>query len=114
MTSIVEEKRKKYPLAKIQLNFREQYRNMKQIIDQHPPVMEKLLRAIESVGITPVIKPVRGGTDGARLSFMGVPTPNIFVGGTNYHGRYEWVSLDGMQKSFETLVVLTKEWASDT
>ncbi len=111
ITSIVEEKKKKYPLAKIDLQFREQYRNMKEVIDQHPEVMQKLTQAMKSIGITPQIKPVRGGTDGSRLSFMGVPTPNIFTGGTNFHGRYEWVSLDGMQKSFETLVVLTKEWA---
>ncbi|HAZ11392.1 MAG: peptidase T [Bdellovibrionales bacterium GWA2_49_15] len=111
MNSIIEEKKKKYPLAKINLIFKEQYRNMKEVIDQHPETMKKLIQAMESIGITPKIKPVRGGTDGSRLSFMGVPTPNIFVGGSNFHGRYEWVSLDGMQKSFETLVVLTKEWA---
>ncbi|HLE12650.1 MAG: peptidase T [Bdellovibrionales bacterium RIFOXYD12_FULL_39_22] len=110
MAAIVEEKKKKYPLAQIVLKFREQYRNMKIVIDKHPQVMKKLLRSMESVGITPRIKPVRGGTDGARLSFMGVPTPNIFVGGSNYHGRYEWISLDGMHKSLETLVALTVEW----
>ncbi len=112
LQKIIEEKQKKYPLAKIKITFREQYRNMRQIIDQHPEVMSKLIAAISKTGINPTIKAVRGGTDGARLSFLGIPTPNIFVGGSNFHGRFEWVSLDGMNQSIQTLIELINEWSN--
>ena len=111
LEAIVAAMRLKYPLAKIELSFREQYRNMKEVIARHPAVMEKLLRAVKQAGLEPRVKPVRGGTDGARLSFMGLPTPNVFTGGYNYHGRYEWVSLDGMNKAARVLVNLVCEWA---
>lgn len=111
LEAIVAAMRLKYPLAKIELSFKEQYRNMKEVIAKHPAVMDKLLKAVKQAGLTPHVKPVRGGTDGARLSFMGLPTPNVFTGGYNYHGRYEWVSLDGMNKSAQVLVNLACEWA---
>lgn len=111
LEAIVAAKRLKYPLARIELAFREQYRNMKEVIVRHPEVMGKLLAAVKQAGLEPHVKPVRGGTDGARLSFMGLPTPNVFTGGYNYHGRYEWVSLDGMNKSAEVLVNLVRNWA---
>ncbi|HNW45262.1 MAG TPA: peptidase T [Elusimicrobiales bacterium] len=111
LEAIVAAARLKYPLAKIELAFREQYRNMKEVIDKHPAVMGNLLAAVKQAGLEPHIKPVRGGTDGARLSFMGLPTPNVFTGGYNYHGRYEWVSLDGMNKSAEVLINLARKWA---
>ena len=111
LEAIVAAKRLKYPLAKIALAFREQYRNMKEIIIKHPAVMGNLKAAVKKAGLEPHVKPVRGGTDGARLSFMGLPTPNVFTGGYNYHGRYEWVSLDGMNKSAEVLINLAREWA---
>lgn len=111
LTKIVEEKRLKYPLSEIKIEFNEQYRNMKEIIDKHPLVMEKLIEAVKQTGLTPIIKPVRGGTDGAKLSFMGLPTPNVFTGGYNYHGPYEWVSLDSMYLSFKTLINLVQLWA---
>lgn len=111
LQAIVADKRKKYPLAKIDLTFKESYRNMKEVIRRHPAVMEKLKAAVRAADLEPRIKPVRGGTDGARLSFMGLPTPNVFTGGYNYHGRYEWVSLDGMNKAAEVLVNLARGWA---
>jgi tripeptide aminopeptidase len=111
LESIVAAMRLKYPLAKIELSFREQYRNMREIIARHPKVMENLLAAVRQSGLLPHVTPVRGGTDGARLSFMGLPTPNVFTGGYNYHGRYEWVSLDGMNKSAQVLVNLARKWA---
>lgn len=110
LLKIVDEKRKKYPLAKIDISFRKQYRNMKLIIDKYPQLMSKLVEAVKDVGIEPIIKPVRGGTDGSRLSFMGVPTPNVFTGGYNYHGPYEWVSLDSMKKSMEVLLKLCEKF----
>lgn len=111
LAAIVAAKRLKYPLAKIDLVFREQYRNMKEVIVRHPEVMGKLKEALKEAGLEPRVKPVRGGTDGARLSFMGLPAPNVFTGGFNYHGRYEWVSLDGMNKSAEVLINLARKWA---
>lgn len=111
LEAIVAAKRFKYPLAKIDLAFREQYRNMKEVIVKHPEVMGKLKAALKEAGLEPRVKPVRGGTDGARLSFMGLPTPNVFTGGFNYHGRYEWVSLDGMNRSAEVLINLARKWA---
>jgi tripeptide aminopeptidase len=111
LEAIVAARRRKYPLAKISLTFKEQYRNMKEVIVKHPKVMGNLKAAVRAAGLEPRIKPVRGGTDGARLSFMGLPTPNVFTGGYNYHGRYEWVSLDGMNKAAEVLVNLARGWA---
>jgi tripeptide aminopeptidase len=111
LQAIVAAKRLKYPLASIELTFKEQYRNMKEVVVKHPAVMGNLAAAVKKAGLTPHVKPVRGGTDGARLSFMGLPTPNVFTGGYNYHGRYEWVSLDGMNKSAEVLLNLVQEWA---
>ncbi|PIU19269.1 MAG: peptidase T [Elusimicrobia bacterium CG08_land_8_20_14_0_20_59_10] len=111
LEAIVAEKRLKYPLAEIKLDFREQYRNMGPVIKKHPEVLKNLLTAVGEAGLTPHIKPVRGGTDGARLSFMGLPAPNVFTGGYNYHGRYEWVSLDGMNKAAEVLINLARRWA---
>ncbi len=110
LEAIVAAKRLKYPLARIDLTFKEQYRNMKEVIVKRPEIMGKLMAAVKQAGLTPHVKPVRGGTDGARLSFMGLPTPNVFTGGYNYHGRYEWVSLDGMNKSAEVLINLAREW----
>lgn len=111
LEAIVAAKRLKYPLAKIGLSFKEQYRNMKEVIVKRPEIMGKLMSAVRQAGLEPHVKPVRGGTDGARLSFMGLPTPNVFTGGYNYHGRYEWISLDGMNKSAEVLINLAREWA---
>ncbi|MDD5207911.1 MAG: peptidase T [Elusimicrobiales bacterium] len=111
LEAIVAAKRLKYPLAKIEVTFTEQYRNMKEVIVRHPAVMGNLKAAVRQAGLEPRVKPVRGGTDGARLSFMGLPAPNVFTGGYNYHGRYEWVSLDGMNKSAEVLINLARKWA---
>jgi len=110
LEKIIEEKREKYPLSKIEYEIFTQYRNMKIVIDKNPKVMDKLLETVKEVGLNPIIKPVRGGTDGSRLSFMGLPTPNIFTGGYNYHGPYEWVSLDSMYKAFEVLIKLSERW----
>lgn len=112
LEAIVAEKRVKYPLAEIKLEFKEQYRNMGRVMAKHPGAMANLVAAVKKAGLAPHIKPVRGGTDGARLSFMGLPTPNVFTGGYNYHGRYEWISLDGMNKSAEVLLNLVQEWAN--
>lgn len=91
----------------------DQYYNMSQILKEHPHITDLAKRAMESVGITPVMSPIRGGTDGSRLSFMGLPCPNLFTGGHNYHGRFEFAVLSHMQKSVETIVKIAQLHAQD-
>ncbi len=88
----------------IKLEIKDQYLNMKKMIEPHFHIVETAKQAMEQVGIKPIIKPIRGGTDGARLSYMGLPTPNIFSGGHNYHSRYEFVSIQSMEKATETII----------
>lgn len=109
--SIVETTAKKYPKAKIEMKVVESYRNMKLVLDRYPEVTEKAVKAIEMSDIEPIKNIIRGGTDGARLSFMGLPTPNIFTGGSNFHSRQEWIALEDMQKAAEVVVNLMKLWA---
>ena len=102
---------KKYPPANIQLEIKESYRNMKMILDKHPVAMDNALEAIRRTGLKPQKNLIRGGTDGARLSFMGLPTPNIFTGGHNFHSKKEWISVQDMEKAVETIVHLCEIWA---
>ena len=95
---------KEFPRGEIDIAIREQYRNMKEILDDHPEVMGTALKAFEKAGIEPLRKPIRGGTDGARLTYMGIPTPNVFAGAVNMHGLKEFVSLDTMEKATEVIV----------
>lgn len=100
----------KYPKADISMIVDESYRNMKEVLDNHPDVLEKAEKAIEMAGLTPSRTSIRGGTDGARLSFMGLPTPNLFTGGHNFHSRFEWIALEDMEKATEVIVRLMKVW----
>ena len=100
----------KFPGAKAEFAVKEQYRNMKEVLDKHPQVMAHAEEAIRRAGMEPVKMPIRGGTDGSRLSFMGLPCPNIFTGEMAFHGRHEYVSVQDMQKSVETLVHLVQIW----
>jgi tripeptide aminopeptidase len=100
-----------FPGAKCEVKVTESYRNMKVVLDQYPDVLEKAEKAAAMAGLTPKRASIRGGTDGARLCFMGLPTPNIFTGGNNFHSKYEWIALEDMQKTAETLVHLLKLWA---
>ena len=99
-----------FPGSKIEIDIQEQYRNMKEVLDQHPQVTEYAKKAIERAGIAVRTKGIRGGTDGARLSFMGLPCPNIFTGEMALHGKHEYVSVQDMQKSVETIVNLAMIW----
>ena len=108
--SMVESIRKKHPKANVDFKVIESYRNMKSILDKHPKVLEKAAKAIKNAGLEPLKNIIRGGTDGARLSFMGLPTPNIFTGGSNFHSRYEWITLNDMEKASEVIVHLMKLW----
>jgi len=108
---IVGEVRKDYPDIRIELAIKDSYRNMKEVLDQHPLVTEIASQAIKMAGLEPLCLPIRGGTDGARLSFMGLPTPNIFMGCNNPHGKLEWVALEAMEKAVETVLNVIRLWA---
>ncbi|WP_338868368.1 peptidase T [Spirosoma sp. SC4-14] len=99
-----------YPGSTAQLVVKEQYRNMKQVLDQYPDVVENALEAIRRVGLSAERRSIRGGTDGSRLSFMGLPCPNIFAGEHAFHSRLEWVSVQDMQKAVDVIVTLAQVW----
>jgi tripeptide aminopeptidase len=106
----VEEALERYPGARAQFTVKEQYRNMKEVLDNHPEISQYAKEAIERAGVPVVQMSARGGTDGSRLSFMGLPTPNIFTGEMAFHGKHEYVSIQDMQKSVETIVHLAMIW----
>jgi len=110
LRSKVEDAVRAFPGARADFEIYEQYRNMKEVLDQHPQVSEYALAAIERAGIEPKKSSARGGTDGSRLSFMGLPCPNIFTGEMAFHGKHEFVSVQDMQKSVETIVHLAGLW----
>ncbi len=101
---------KKFPKARYEQKITEQYRNMKEVLDNYPQVSDYALEAIQRSGITVKQTSARGGTDGSRLSFMGLPCPNIFTGEMAFHGKHEYVSVQDMQKSVETIVRLAMIW----
>jgi tripeptide aminopeptidase len=94
----------KYGDKIIELKMEDQYNNMREKVEPHPEIMEIAVQAVKDVGLKPIIDPVRGGTDGSRLSYMGLPTPNIFTGGHYYHGKYEFIPTFAMEKAVQTLV----------
>ncbi len=99
-----------YPNSKATFEVHEQYRNMKEVLDKVPHVSEYALEAIRRSGLEPNRRSIRGGTDGSRLSFMGLPCPNIFAGEHAFHGKHEWVSVQDMEKAVETIVNLCMIW----
>lgn len=99
-----------WPGAAFESKVEESYRNMREVLDHQPEVVENAREAIRRAGLTPHEKPIRGGTDGSRLSFMGLPTPNVFAGEQNFHSRYEWVSAQDMVKAVEVIVHLSRVW----
>ena len=101
-----------HPGCQVETVLTEQYRNMREVLDRHPEVVERARTAMRRVGIDPVERPIRGGTDGSRLSFMGLPTPNLFAGEHNFHSRLEWVSAQDMDRAVMVIVELCKVWAS--
>jgi tripeptide aminopeptidase len=100
-----------YPEASYKLCISAQYRNMKKVLEAHPQVMEYGILAIERAGLTPKRQSIRGGTDGSRLSLMGLPCPNIFAGEHAFHGKQEWVSVQDMEKSVQTIINIAMIWA---
>lgn len=101
---------KKYGEGVVTLTLKDQYYNMREMVEPHPEVIDKAFKAMEQAGVKPVVKPIRGGTDGSRLSYMGLPCPNIFTGGMNFHGKYEYASLDTMKRAVQTIINLAGLW----
>lgn len=99
-----------YPGSKFEFKVTEQYRNMYNVLKDHPQVVEYAEEAMKNLDIKPIKKPIRGGTDGARLSFMGLPTPNLFAGGHNFHGHLEYVAIQDMEMATRMVVELSRLW----
>lgn len=93
------------------LTIKDQYRNMREQVEPHYHIVEKAVKAMEMAGIKPHIQPIRGGTDGANLSFKGLPCPNIFAGGLNFHGKFEWVTVENMEKAEAVILNIIKLYA---
>jgi tripeptide aminopeptidase len=110
LESIVKEVMRDFPRSTYRIEIKQQYRNMKQVIDRHPEIVDYAVEAIRRVGLNPVKTSIRGGTDGSRLSFMGLPCPNIFAGEHAFHSRLEWVSRQDMEKAVQTIVYLAMIW----
>lgn len=110
LETIVKDVMKDFPRSTYKFEIREQYRNMKQVIDRHPHILEYAIEAIRRTGLRPMRTAIRGGTDGSRLSFMGLPCPNIFAGEHAFHSRLEWVSRQDMEKAVQTIVHLAMIW----
>ncbi|HHM21972.1 MAG TPA: M20/M25/M40 family metallo-hydrolase, partial [Bacteroidetes bacterium] len=103
-----------YPNSSAKLEIKEQYRNMKEVLKKHPQVTDYAEEAIRRAGLTPKKSSIRGGTDGSRLSFMGLPCPNIFAGGHAFHSRHEWVCVQDMEKAAQTIVHLAMVWEENS
>jgi tripeptide aminopeptidase len=99
-----------WPGSSLEVKVEESYRNMREVLDHHPDVVENAREAIRRAGIETIERPIRGGTDGSRLSFMGLPTPNVFAGEQSFHSRFEWVSAQDMDKAVEVIVQLARVW----
>lgn len=104
LTALMNEK---YPDSTV-LELKDQYYNMKEVVEPKKYIVDLAFEAMESVGVVPEVKPIRGGTDGARLSFMGLPCPNIFAGGLNFHGRYEYLPVQSLEKSMQTVIKIAE------
>jgi tripeptide aminopeptidase len=110
LASLATETASRFPGARVEVAIEEQYRNMREVLDRHPAVVEHAREAIRRAGLEVRERPIRGGTDGSRLSFMALPTPNIFAGEQNFHSRLEWVSVQDMEKAVEVIVHLAQVW----
>lgn len=111
MERCVELLNQRYGAGTITLTLKDQYYNMRKMVEPHPQIIAKAVEAMKLAGVEPIIRPIRGGTDGSRLSYMGLPCPNIFTGGMNFHGKYEYCSLTSMQRAMATVVNLSMLWA---
>ena len=110
LKKLAEETVKEFPGSRMEFQVIEQYRNMKEVLNKHPQVTEYAMEAMNRLGIKPIMHPIRGGTDGSRLSFMGLPTPNIFAGEQSFHSQIEWVAIQDMEMAVKTIVEVVKVW----
>ena len=111
MWSCVDLLQKRYGKDVLKLTLKDQYFNMRKMVEPHPQVIDKAMEAMRQAGVEPIVRPIRGGTDGARLSFMGLPCPNLFTGGMNFHGKFEYCSLDTMRRATDVIINLAQLWA---
>ena len=112
LRALADETVRSYPKSNFTFEVEESYRNMKRVLDRHPQVIEKAMDAVRMAGLQPRLGRIRGGTDGARLCYMGLPTPNLASGQHNYHSKLEWISIQDMKKASEVMVNLVKVWAT--
>jgi tripeptide aminopeptidase len=110
LESIAKSVMKDFPHSSYRMEIKPQYRNMKQVLDAHPEIIDNAMEAVRRAGLKPIKGSIRGGTDGSRLSFMGLPCPNIFAGEHAFHSRTEWVSVQDMEKAVQTIVHLSMIW----
>lgn len=110
LTDIVSQFKEKYGEKNIILELRDQYYNMREKIEPVKEIVEAAEQVMRNLGITPIIKPIRGGTDGSQLSYMGLPTPNLFAGGENFHGKYEYVSVQNMEKATQVIIGILRHF----
>jgi len=108
ITAVAETLNKKYGEGTVELELKDQYRNMKEMVEPVKHIVDTAFQAMEESGVKPLVRPIRGGTDGARLSFMGLPCPNIFTGGENFHGKYEYIPTNSMEKAVEVILNIVK------
>lgn len=108
LLNLINKLNEKYGEGTVEIDLKDQYYNMREIIEKDMSIVEIALKAIEKAGVKPDVSPIRGGTDGARLSYMGLPTPNIFTGGHNYHGKYEYIPIFAMEKAVEVILNIVK------
>ncbi|MBS4027933.1 MAG: peptidase T [Ignavibacteriales bacterium] len=111
LKKMVSETQSKFPETKISIEVKENYKNMKEVLKNYPELTANAMEAAKRAGLTPHLRPIRGGTDGSRLTYMGLPCPNLFTGGMNFHGKLEFNSRRGLEKSVETLVNLVQIFA---
>ena len=103
LTKVRDLLQERWPRAEIELEIKDSYSNMLEVLDKYPEVVEFAMEATRQTGLEPKLTSIRGGTDGSRLCFEGLPTPNIYTGGYNFHGVLEWISIEAMGKVVETL-----------
>ncbi|MGG4489391.1 peptidase T [Metabacillus idriensis] len=108
MAAAVDELKEKYGSERIILEMNDQYYNMREKIEPVKQIVDIAYSAMENLDIQPIVEPIRGGTDGSQLSYMGLPTPNIFTGGENFHGKFEYISVDNMQKAIQVIVEIAR------
>ncbi|MCE1189512.1 MAG: peptidase T [Ignavibacteria bacterium] len=110
LKELAEKTAHEFPGSTVQTQVIEQYRNMKYVLENHPEVTDYAVEAMKRLNIEPILSPIRGGTDGARLSFMGLPTPNIFAGEHSFHSKTEWVSVQDMEMAVRVIITIAQVW----